>query len=90
MEMCLEYGLDLIMTIVISNYNLLENHLKRASTFVQEEAGTFNQSMMELGATICTPKNPLCLFCPVQENCEAFRKGTTLELPIKTKSKLRK
>ncbi|MEJ7154581.1 A/G-specific adenine glycosylase, partial [Staphylococcus ureilyticus] len=52
---------------------------KELQPFVQEEAGTFNQSMMELGATICTPKNPLCLFCPVQENCEAFRKGTTLE-----------
>ena len=34
--------------------------------YVQEEAGTFNQSMMELGALICTPQNPLCMFCPVQ------------------------
>ncbi len=40
--------------------------------YVTTEAGTFNQAMMELGALICTPKNPLCLFCPVQENCEAF------------------
>ena len=63
---------------------------KELQPFVQEEAGTFNQSMMELGATICTPKNPLCLFCPVQENCEAFRKGTTLELPIKTKKQAKK
>lgn len=63
---------------------------KELEPFVQEEAGTFNQSMMELGATICTPKNPLCLFCPVQENCEAFRKGTTLDLPIKTKKPAKK
>lgn len=54
--------------------------------YVQEEAGTFNQSMMELGALICTPKNPLCMFCPVQENCEAFDKGTVLDLPVKTKN----
>lgn len=54
--------------------------------YVNEEAGTFNQSMMELGALICTPKNPLCLFCPVQENCEAFKEGTVLELPVKTKN----
>ncbi|MGE8024691.1 A/G-specific adenine glycosylase [Staphylococcus pasteuri] len=54
--------------------------------YVQEEAGTFNQSMMELGALICTPKNPLCMFCPVQENCEAFDKGTILDLPVKTKN----
>ncbi|MCO0862247.1 A/G-specific adenine glycosylase [Staphylococcus pasteuri] len=54
--------------------------------YVQDEAGTFNQSMMELGALICTPKNPLCMFCPVQENCEAFDKGTVLDLPVKTKN----
>lgn len=54
--------------------------------YVQDEAGTFNQSMMELGALICTPKNPLCMFCPVQENCEAFDKGTLLDLPVKTKN----
>ncbi|MBM6507700.1 MULTISPECIES: A/G-specific adenine glycosylase [Staphylococcus] len=54
--------------------------------YVQEEAGTFNQSMMELGALICTPQNPLCMFCPVQENCEAFDKGTVLDLPVKTKN----
>ncbi|MCI2955228.1 A/G-specific adenine glycosylase [Staphylococcus caprae] len=54
--------------------------------YVQEASGTFNQAMMELGALICTPKSPLCLFCPVQENCEAFHEGTTQELPVKTKN----
>jgi A/G-specific adenine glycosylase len=34
-----------------------------------ERAGDFNQSMMELGATLCLPKNPLCLSCPVQAFC---------------------
>lgn len=53
--------------------------------YVQEQAGTFNQAMMELGALICTPKSPLCLFCPVQENCEAFDKGTVNDLPVKNK-----
>ncbi|MCD8821997.1 A/G-specific adenine glycosylase [Staphylococcus gallinarum] len=52
--------------------------------YVQNESGTFNQAMMELGALICTPKAPLCLFCPVQTQCEAFEKGTVLELPVKT------
>ena len=32
------------------------------------------------------PKSPLCLFCPVQDNCEAFHEGTTEDLPIKTKN----
>lgn len=34
-----------------------------------ERPGDFNQSMMELGATVCFPKNPLCLSCPVQKFC---------------------
>ncbi len=51
-----------------------------------KDAGTFNQAMMELGALVCTPKSPLCLFCPIQEHCEAFHMGTAQELPVKTKS----
>ncbi|HEY4049311.1 MAG TPA: A/G-specific adenine glycosylase [Acidobacteriaceae bacterium] len=35
----------------------------------RERPGDFNQSMMELGATVCFPKNPLCLSCPVQKFC---------------------
>src|SRR5271156_5198617 len=31
--------------------------------------GDFNQAMMELGATVCLPRNPLCLRCPVQRGC---------------------
>ncbi|GEP85375.1 putative A/G-specific adenine glycosylase [Staphylococcus piscifermentans] len=53
--------------------------------YVETQAGQFNQAMMELGALICTPKSPLCLFCPVQSHCEAFNEGTVEELPIKTK-----
>lgn len=34
-----------------------------------DRPGDFNQAMMELGATICLPKSPLCLECPVQELC---------------------
>ena len=53
--------------------------------YVETDAGTFNQAMMELGALICTPKNPLCMFCPVQTHCESFEQGSVLDLPIKTK-----
>ncbi|KAJ7332810.1 hypothetical protein JRQ81_014990 [Phrynocephalus forsythii] len=34
--------------------------------------GDFNQAMMELGATVCTPKAPLCVECPVQQHCRAY------------------
>jgi len=36
--------------------------------------GDFNQSMMELGATICTPTNPSCDACPVAGQCVAYNK----------------
>ncbi len=45
--------------------------------------GPFNQAMMELGATVCLPRAPLCLLCPVQRFCEARRAGTQEQLPVK-------
>ena len=38
-------------------------------------AGDFNSAMMELGAMVCTPRNPACLVCPVRGHCEAFAAG---------------
>jgi A/G-specific adenine glycosylase len=40
-----------------------------------------NQSLMELGALICTPRNPQCLICPVKSLCVAFKEDRTEELP---------
>ena len=51
----------------------------------KESPGDFNQAIMELGATACLPQNPLCMFCPVQENCYAFNNGKIELLPVKTK-----
>ena len=45
--------------------------------------GDFNQAMMELGATVCLPRNPLCGECPVQRFCEGRDAGRERELPIK-------
>jgi A/G-specific adenine glycosylase len=43
----------------------------RAATLLdRRRPGDFNQSMMELGATICLPQRPLCLHCPVQPFCK--------------------
>nr|XP_056700253.1 adenine DNA glycosylase [Euleptes europaea] len=36
--------------------------------------GDFNQAMMELGATVCTPRAPLCTECPVRQHCRAHRR----------------
>lgn len=49
----------------------------------RKQPGTFNQAMMELGATVCLPKNPQCLLCPVTALCGARQSGTPNELPVK-------
>jgi A/G-specific adenine glycosylase len=49
-----------------------------------ESPGDFNQAMMELGATLCTPRRPKCMFCPVSEYCLAFQKlDDPARLPVK-------
>jgi len=45
--------------------------------------GDFNQAMMDLGATICTPRNPNCTLCPLRATCLANAKGLQEELPFK-------
>ncbi len=46
-----------------------------------ENCSHLNQSLMELGALICTPRNPQCLICPVKKLCVAFAESRTEELP---------
>ncbi len=45
--------------------------------------GDFAQSMMELGALICTPTSPKCLICPVSTYCEGYTKSIASSLPMK-------
>lgn len=49
--------------------------------------GDFNQAMMELGATVCLPRNPLCSVCPVARFCAARAAGTERALPVKLKKR---
>lgn len=46
-------------------------------------AGDFAQAMMDLGATICTPRNPACGICPLREECAGFRTGDPAAFPVK-------
>jgi A/G-specific adenine glycosylase len=46
-----------------------------------DHAGDYAQALMDLGATICTPRNPRCLMCPVSEFCEAYATGRTESIP---------
>ena len=45
------------------------------SLLPETRAGDFNQAFMELGATVCLPKSPLCLLCPLKQNCKAQKAG---------------
>ena len=54
-------------------------------------SGDFNQSLMELGATVCLPNGkPLCEQCPVMHLCKAFRVGRETEIPVKSGKKERR
>ncbi len=47
-----------------------------------QRPGAFNQALMELGATLCTPKQAACDACPLVEHCEAHARGELDELPL--------
>lgn len=47
--------------------------------------GSFNQALMELGATVCLPRDPQCRLCPIAQRCQARREGTQRELPIQSR-----
>jgi len=49
--------------------------------------GNWNQAMMELGATICTPRSPQCLLCPVAKFCRARKLGIQDLIPEKRKKR---
>lgn len=56
----------------------------------EKDPGTHNQAMMELGATICKPADPLCNECPLSTICIANQKGIQLSLPVKAKKQKQK
>ncbi len=49
----------------------------------RKNPGRSNQALMELGALVCLPREPLCGTCPVARHCEARKHGTQAELPLK-------
>jgi len=50
-----------------------------------EFPGDFNQAMMELGATVCTPQNPNCPECPLRRVCHAYQRGAAADYPAPAK-----
>ena len=54
---------------------------KRSGDAKPFNCSSFNQAMMELGALICTPREPQCAKCPVKSRCVAFNENSVAELP---------
>lgn len=56
--------------------------VERATRMIPaERAGDFNQALMELGATLCTPRAPRCSSCPLARDCQARKSGSPEALP---------
>jgi A/G-specific adenine glycosylase len=60
---------------------------KVAAMLPADRPGDFAQAMMDLGATVCTPRNPSCLLCPVAAYCDARAHGIAESLPVKPPKK---
>lgn len=54
-----------------------------------DRPGAFAEALMDLGATICTPRKPACAICPWYAACAARRDGRQLEFPVKAAKKKR-
>lgn len=83
---------------VITRYFGIEDDVRKTGTVKEvqslvnelislEQPAEFNQGMMELGATICSPHNPDCLNCPIQSGCIATKIAKTDIIPYKSKAK---
>ncbi len=56
-----------------------------SSLLPANHSAAYNQAIMDLGATVCTPKSPDCAACPLSKRCTARKEGTTTLLPVKQK-----
>lgn len=83
---------------VLARYYGIEEDIRSQKTkrLIQELAdeildrsrpGEFNQAVMELGATICTPTRPDCMSCPISADCTAYRTSETDTIPYKSPAK---
>jgi A/G-specific adenine glycosylase len=53
----------------------------------ETRAGDFAQAMMDLGSSLCVPRNPQCLLCPLRSSCAAHREGRAEAYPVKAPKK---
>ncbi|WP_206911424.1 A/G-specific adenine glycosylase [Enterococcus sp. DIV0840] len=84
-----------VMRVVSRLFEISDDIAKPSSRKVFEEAmykiidqnrpGDFNQAMMDLGSSICTPTSPKCEECPIQSYCLSYKNNTMTNFPVKSK-----
>ncbi len=89
-------GLDGNIVRVIARWTAESGDVRRGETrdrllevaqnqLDRRDPSTYKQSLMELGATICLPKGPKCLYCPINDDCGAKLQGLQHTIPIQLK-----
>lgn len=83
---------------VLSRIFAIEEPLPKAKKIIKDHQqkltpnkrpGDYAQAMMDLGATICTPKKPACALCVWRDGCRAFEQGTQEQFPVKAPKKIK-
>ena len=74
-----------INTAINSSKGIKEFKLLAQNLINSKTPGTFNQAVMEFGATVCTPKKPLCNTCILKDSCVALSNNEVVKLPVKVK-----
>lgn len=88
--------LRVLSRVLASREDVTRQEVKRAwrnslCAVIPEDAGSFTQAMIELGATVCPPKGePRCEGCPLFADCEGRRQGIAATLPVKAEKKPRR
>jgi len=81
---------------VIARHRLIETPLPMAKREIRavlapivpaDRPGDFAQALMDLGATICTPRSPACAICPLMADCRALGRADVERLPVKPPKK---
>ena len=88
--------LRVISRVTASRENVLLPETKKAVTqrlfdVMPEQAGDFNEALMELGEVVCLPNGePNCAECPLSAHCAAFKENLIAELPVRIKRQKRR
>ncbi|MDI9331147.1 MAG: A/G-specific adenine glycosylase [Alphaproteobacteria bacterium] len=75
------FGVDLAQTVAVRELQQLAQQVLPQQAVMP----TYTQAIMDLGATVCTPRQPRCDVCPVASDCQARALNRATELPLKTR-----